>query len=373
MPAGAIADRVLQADDIAGVLDLYGVDAGRTRAASRDASPRAAAACTARTSSPSTCRRGELIAGYTLADDGTFAIAGLSPGPHVLRVEPLDDADVESFFAPARVDIDFARDLCVRRSSSSRAAAPRTGVVDRGAAAMRRGSAAAARGRRARGDRRPRRRRSRGRRPALRPGHLVLGAGRRLGRRRRRSGTRPRRDARQRARARPRRRPSRCSTPARGSTARPAADGTVDDGGHARLGGGGARRDAPSDAHDDDHRRCRGRRHLHRHRGRRRVRRRRLGAVSPGVGGAGLARRGRTCSPAADICASSTTTTRWSRPAPRAHAGAGARVWLAGGHGGGLEAGLTGDVRWVIRRDGITFDDGARSLPALSVRAFVGF
>lgn len=56
-----------------------------------------------------------------------------------------------------------------------------------------------------------------------------------------------------------------------------------------------------------------------------------------------------------------------------AHLGAGTRWWLAGGHGDGLEAGLTGDVRWVIRRDGITFDDGWRSLPALSVRAFVGF
>jgi len=56
-----------------------------------------------------------------------------------------------------------------------------------------------------------------------------------------------------------------------------------------------------------------------------------------------------------------------------AHVGAGTRWWLAGGHGQGLDAGLTGDVRWVIRRDGITFDDGRRSLPAVSLRAFVGF
>ena len=33
---------------------------------------------------------------------------GLSPGPHIIRVEPLDDADVESFFtASAKVDLDF--------------------------------------------------------------------------------------------------------------------------------------------------------------------------------------------------------------------------------------------------------------------------
>ena len=37
-----------------------------------------------------------------------FSIGGLSPGPHVVRVEPLDDADVESFFDPdAPVDLNF--------------------------------------------------------------------------------------------------------------------------------------------------------------------------------------------------------------------------------------------------------------------------
>ncbi len=50
---------------------------------------------------------GRLVGGFTLSADGTFAIAGLAPGPHILRVEPLDDADVESFFAPARVDTGF--------------------------------------------------------------------------------------------------------------------------------------------------------------------------------------------------------------------------------------------------------------------------
>jgi hypothetical protein len=43
-----------------------------------------------------------------LSEDGTFVIGGLDPGPHVLRAEPLDDADIESFFQDARkVDIDF--------------------------------------------------------------------------------------------------------------------------------------------------------------------------------------------------------------------------------------------------------------------------
>jgi len=106
MPAGAIADRVLQTDDIAGVLDLYGVTPadkgsvqGRVTKGGRGVYGAHVVAFNLQTR--------EIIAGYALAEDGTFALAGLSPGPHVLRVEPLDDADVESFFTPARVDIDF--------------------------------------------------------------------------------------------------------------------------------------------------------------------------------------------------------------------------------------------------------------------------
>ena len=35
-------------------------------------------------------------------------IAGLEPGPHVLRAEPLDDGDVNSFFDDDfEVDVDF--------------------------------------------------------------------------------------------------------------------------------------------------------------------------------------------------------------------------------------------------------------------------
>jgi hypothetical protein len=56
-----------------------------------------------------------------------------------------------------------------------------------------------------------------------------------------------------------------------------------------------------------------------------------------------------------------------------AHAGVGARWWLRGGTGRSLAAGLTGDARWVFRRDGLTFGDAVRSLPAVSLHAFVGF
>jgi hypothetical protein len=39
-----------------------------------------------------------MVAGFSLNEQGEFVIGGLEPGPHVLRAEPLDDGDVESFF-----------------------------------------------------------------------------------------------------------------------------------------------------------------------------------------------------------------------------------------------------------------------------------
>lgn len=107
-PAGSIADRVLQADDIAGVRDLYealpsdafGSIQGRV---SRNGSGVYGAHVVA-----FGLESGELVGGYTLNTNGEFVIAGLPEGPYVLRVEPLDDADLESFFGPANVDINFA-------------------------------------------------------------------------------------------------------------------------------------------------------------------------------------------------------------------------------------------------------------------------
>ena len=51
---------------------------------------------------------GKLVAGFTLSEDGTFTIAGLDPGPHVVRVEPLDDAEVGSFIdTTLTIDVNF--------------------------------------------------------------------------------------------------------------------------------------------------------------------------------------------------------------------------------------------------------------------------
>ena len=106
---GNTLDRELLPDDIAGVSSLYpdgdftqrtGVARGRV---TRDGSGVLGAHVVA--FNPET---GDLVGGFTLNDDGEFEIAGLTPGAHVIRVEPLDDADIESFFnARTRVDLSF--------------------------------------------------------------------------------------------------------------------------------------------------------------------------------------------------------------------------------------------------------------------------
>jgi hypothetical protein len=103
--AGSTAARVLRPDDVAGISDLYpetgfrddhGTLSGHITKNGRGVLGAHAVAFRVAT--------GELVGGFSLSDDGTFSIAGLTPGPYVLRVEPLDDADVESFFD---VDIDL--------------------------------------------------------------------------------------------------------------------------------------------------------------------------------------------------------------------------------------------------------------------------
>jgi hypothetical protein len=107
--AGNIVDRELKADDIAGVSDIY--PDGNIRQATgslqgtvRKAGQRVFGAHVVGFN-PAT---GQLVGGFSLDQDGGFAIAGLSPGVYVVRVEPLDDGDIESFFeSTAEVDANF--------------------------------------------------------------------------------------------------------------------------------------------------------------------------------------------------------------------------------------------------------------------------
>ena len=106
---GDISDRTLRADDIAGISDIYpatgstrttGSISGKVTKSGRGVLGAHVVAFDQRT--------GKLIGGFSLSEDGTFVIAGLDPGPHVLRVEPLDDGDIESFFdLTLNVDINF--------------------------------------------------------------------------------------------------------------------------------------------------------------------------------------------------------------------------------------------------------------------------
>jgi carboxypeptidase family protein/matrixin len=101
--AGGITGRTLKADDIAGVSDLYpdgdfDHDGSLSGRVTKDGQPLFGAHVVA--FDPAT---GSMVGNFTLNEQGQFSIAGLSPGPHVVRVEPLDDADLDSFFDSTRM------------------------------------------------------------------------------------------------------------------------------------------------------------------------------------------------------------------------------------------------------------------------------
>ncbi len=107
MSSGTIAERVLHADDIAGISDLYpgpsvvedtGSIVGRVTKDGRGVVGAHVVAFNPETR--------ELIGNFSLNSGGDFVIARLPPGPYVIRVEPIDDADPESFFS-TEIDSDF--------------------------------------------------------------------------------------------------------------------------------------------------------------------------------------------------------------------------------------------------------------------------
>jgi hypothetical protein len=105
---GVTADRTLQPDDIAGVSDLYpDGDFDDTTGAITGRVTRNGNAVIGAHVVAFNPRTGSMIGGFSLGQGGTFQIDGLSPGAHVIRVEPLDDADIDSFFTPMGVEIGF--------------------------------------------------------------------------------------------------------------------------------------------------------------------------------------------------------------------------------------------------------------------------
>jgi hypothetical protein len=106
---GAVHDRTLKADDLAGITDIYGTNTARRDrgSISGKVTKNGRGVQGAHVVAYST-RTGTLVGGLTLSAEGTYTIAGLEPGPYVLRAEPLDDGDIESYFDPSTdVDLNF--------------------------------------------------------------------------------------------------------------------------------------------------------------------------------------------------------------------------------------------------------------------------
>jgi len=106
---GNISNRTPKADDVAGLSDLYPDDGfnDRTGSISGRVTKNGQGVFGAHVVAFDPVN-GTLVANFTLNSQGAFSIAGLSPGPHVIRVEPVDDADPESFFSSDRPpDVDF--------------------------------------------------------------------------------------------------------------------------------------------------------------------------------------------------------------------------------------------------------------------------
>jgi hypothetical protein len=107
---GSIVDRRLQPDDIAGISDLYPTSDFRANTGSVSGtvteSGRGVFGAHVVAFSPTA---GTLVGNFTQDSSGSFTISGLTPGPVILRVEPLDDADLDAFFPDdsSRVDLNF--------------------------------------------------------------------------------------------------------------------------------------------------------------------------------------------------------------------------------------------------------------------------
>lgn len=107
--SGSIEGRTLREDDIAGISDIYpgavyreekGSISGTVTKGGQGVIGAHVVAFNTRT--------GKLVGGFALNSNGRYVIGGLDQGTYVIRVEPLDDGDIESFFdLTLNVDTDF--------------------------------------------------------------------------------------------------------------------------------------------------------------------------------------------------------------------------------------------------------------------------
>jgi hypothetical protein len=113
---GSVSARTPRADDIAGLSDLYPTSGFTARAGSISGyvTKNGQGVFGAHVVAFNTTT-GKLVGNFTVTSQGGFVIASLDAGAYILRVEPLDDADLDSFFDAEdipRVDLDFQIAYC---------------------------------------------------------------------------------------------------------------------------------------------------------------------------------------------------------------------------------------------------------------------
>ena len=107
--SGSIEGRTLRDDDIAGISDIYSAEAYRTERGSISGNiTKAGQGVLGAHVIAFNTRTGKLVAGFALTNGGRYVIGGLEEGTYAIRVEPLDDGDIESFFDETlNVDTNF--------------------------------------------------------------------------------------------------------------------------------------------------------------------------------------------------------------------------------------------------------------------------
>jgi hypothetical protein len=103
---GDISARQLRPDDVAGVSDLYPASAFRVDTGTIQGTiTKGGKGIFGAHVTAFSLASGAIVGGFTLDAAGNFAIAGLAPGSYIVRVEPLDDGDISSYFDDT-VDVD---------------------------------------------------------------------------------------------------------------------------------------------------------------------------------------------------------------------------------------------------------------------------
>ena len=105
--AGNTSERVLQADDRAGISELYpSAEFSSTTSSISGEITKDGRGVFGAHAVAINLENGAIVGGFSLNERGAYVIGGLTPGPYLVRVEPLDDASTDSFFT-GFIDIDF--------------------------------------------------------------------------------------------------------------------------------------------------------------------------------------------------------------------------------------------------------------------------